>query len=125
MDFEFYPGPGKRNGGRDGDAVTPLCLVAHEMRSGRTVRLWQDEFGPFPPYRLDASALFVGYLISAEFGCHIALNWGQPARASILMSNFGTTPTTAAIKSGDREKGFLRPWRRAALFRRGRDRHRA
>jgi hypothetical protein len=38
-DFEFYPGPGKRNGGREGDAVTPLCLVAHEMRSGRTVRL--------------------------------------------------------------------------------------
>jgi hypothetical protein len=39
VDFEFYPGPGKRNGGRDGDAVTPLCLVALEMRSGKVVRL--------------------------------------------------------------------------------------
>lgn len=61
VDFEFYPRLGKANGGRDGDAVTPLCLVALEMRSGRLVRKWQDELGPFPPYRLDANALFVGY----------------------------------------------------------------
>jgi DNA polymerase-1 len=53
VDFEFYPGTGTANGGREGDASTPLCLVALEMRSGRIVRQWQDEFGPFPPYRLD------------------------------------------------------------------------
>lgn len=46
--------------GREGDAVTPLCLVAFEMRSGRLVRLWQDELGRFPPYRLDSDALFIG-----------------------------------------------------------------
>src|SRR5215467_1525857 len=57
VDTEYYPGPGKANGGRDGDLITPLCLVAYEMRTGRTVRLWQDEFGRFPPYRLDADAL--------------------------------------------------------------------
>jgi DNA polymerase I len=68
IDFEFYPGAGLVNGGRAGDKATPLCLVALEMRSGRIVRLWQDEFGPFPPYRLDADALIVGYTISAEFG---------------------------------------------------------
>jgi hypothetical protein len=84
VDTEFYPGPGKANGGRDGDAPTPLCLVAYEMRSGRTVRLWQDEFGPFPPYRLDADSLVMGYMISAEFGTHIALDWGEPARARSL-----------------------------------------
>jgi DNA polymerase I len=43
VDFEYYPGRGLNNGGREGDAVTPLCLVAREMRSGRLVRLWQDE----------------------------------------------------------------------------------
>jgi hypothetical protein len=106
VDFEFYPGPGKRNGGRDGDAVTPLCLVALEMRSGRIVRLWRDEFGPFPPYRLDASALIVGYLISAEYGCHIALNWGQPARALDPYVEFRHHTNDGTIKSGDREKGF-------------------
>jgi hypothetical protein len=40
IDFEYYPGPGKANGGVDGDRLTPLCLVAHEMRLCRTVRLW-------------------------------------------------------------------------------------
>jgi hypothetical protein len=81
VDTEFYPGAGTANGGVEGDAATPLCLVAYEMRSGRTVRLWQDEFGPFPPYRLDADALIMGYLISAEFGSHIALGWGEPTCA--------------------------------------------
>ena len=70
-DFEYYPGRGLNNGGRDGDAVTPLCLVALEMRTGRVVRQWQDELGPFPPYRLDGDALFIGYMLSAELGCHI------------------------------------------------------
>jgi hypothetical protein len=49
VDTEFYPGAGLGNGGREGDASTPLCLVALEMRSGRLVPLWQDELGPFPP----------------------------------------------------------------------------
>ena len=53
VDYEFYPGPGLANGGRDGDAPTPLCLIAIEMRSGRIIRQWQDEFGPVPavPHR--------------------------------------------------------------------------
>ena len=57
VDTEFYPGPGLANGGVAGDPPTPLCLVALEMRSGRLIRLWQDELGPFPPYRLDAEIL--------------------------------------------------------------------
>jgi hypothetical protein len=35
VDFEYYPGRGLANGGREGDAVTPLCLVAQELRTGR------------------------------------------------------------------------------------------
>ena len=100
------PGPVNAPAAETADAVTPLCLVAHEMRSGRTIRLWQDEFGPFPPYRLDASALFVAYLSSAEFGCHIALGWGQPARSLDAYVEFRHHTNDGTIKSGDREKGF-------------------
>jgi DNA polymerase-1 len=107
VDFEYYPGRGLSNGGREGDAVTPLCLVEFEMRSGRTVRLWQDEFGRFPPYRLDADALFISYLASAEFGCHIALGWGQPACALDPYVEFRHYVNDGTIKSGDREKGFF------------------
>ena len=49
IDFEYYPGRGYANGGTEGDVITPLCLVACEIRSGRAIRLWQDELGRFPP----------------------------------------------------------------------------
>jgi DNA polymerase family A len=106
VDTEYYPGTGLANGGREGDAITPLCLVALEMRTGRVVRQWQDELGPFPPYRLDADALIIGYMITAELGTHIALGWGQPARALDPFVEFRHYTNDGAVKSGDREKGF-------------------
>jgi hypothetical protein len=106
VDTEYYPGAGRANGGRDGDLITPLCLVAYEMRSGRTVRLWQDEFNRFPPYRLDSDALIVGYMLSAEFGTHIALGWGEPARALDAYLEFRHFANDGSVKAEDRDKGF-------------------
>ena len=106
VDTEFYPGRGLANGGRDGDVLTPLCLVAHELRSGRVVELWQDDFGPFPPYRLDADACIFTYVGGAEFGTHIARSWGQPACAIDAYVEFRHLTNDGSIKSGDREKGF-------------------
>jgi len=106
VDTEFYPGRGLANGGRDGDASTPLCLVALELRSGRIIRMWQDEFDRGPPYRLDAGALIIGYMISAELGTHIALGWPQPACALDPYIEFRHHTNDSRIKSGDREKGF-------------------
>ena len=106
-DTEFYPGPGLGNGGVAGDPVTPLCLVAHEMRSGQFVRLWQDQFGPFPPYRLDTDALFVGYMLAAEFGVHAALGWGEPACALDGYVEFRHYVNDGSVRSEDREKGFF------------------
>jgi DNA polymerase I len=107
VDTEFYPGTGLANGGREGDPPTPLCLVALEMRTGRIIRLWQDELGRFAPYRLDADALFIGYLNSAEFGFHIARGWGQPACALDAYVEFRHYVNDGSSKSGDREKGFF------------------
>jgi DNA polymerase I len=106
VDTEFYPGAGLANGGREGDPSTPLCLVAFEMRSGQLVRLWQDELGPFPPYRLDADAVFFFYMASAEFGFHIAKGWGQPACALDAYIEFRHFVNDGSIKAGAREKGF-------------------
>jgi DNA polymerase-1 len=107
VDFEFYPGTGLANGGREGDPSTPLCLVALEMRTGRIVRQWRDEFGRFPPYRLDADALFVSYMSSAEYGCHIALGWGQPACALDPYVEFRHHVNNGAAKVAERPKGFF------------------
>jgi hypothetical protein len=105
-DTEYYPGPGLANGGRDGDPITPLCLTAIELRSGRTVQIWQDELGPFPPYRLDRNVLFVSYMLTAEFGFHRALGWGQPACAIDAYIEFRHVTNDARVKSGDRSRGF-------------------
>jgi hypothetical protein len=106
VDCEFYPGPGLASGGKEGDRITPLCLVALELRSGRVVELWQDQFGPFPPYRLDGDALVIAYMISAEYGAHLALGWGQPACALDPYIEFRHLTNDAKIRSGDREKGY-------------------
>src|SRR6516225_12102152 len=87
--------------------MTPLCLVALEMRSGRLIRLRQDEIGRFPPYRLDNDALIVGHMLAAEFGFHIACHWGEPACALDTYLEFRHYVNDGAVKSGDREKGFF------------------
>ena len=82
VDFEFSQPPGER--------PTPVCLVAREFRSGRTLRLWQEDLRGrrMPPYPIGPDALFVAYLASAELGCHLALGWPLPARVLDLYVEF-------------------------------------
>ena len=80
VDFEFIAPPGER--------PDPVCLVARELKSGRTVRLWRDQFGHVPPYSIGPNSLFVAYYASAELGCHLALGWPMPARILDLYTEF-------------------------------------
>jgi DNA polymerase I len=104
IDFEFYPGPGLANGGREGDLPTPLCLVAIEIRTGRVIHQWCDEFGSLPPYRIDNGALIVSYMSTAEFSCHLALGWPQPACTFDAYVEFRHLTNDGSAKG--REKGF-------------------
>jgi hypothetical protein len=81
-DFEFSAPPGER--------PTPVCLVAQEFRSGRTLRVWQDDLldSPCPPYPTGPDVLFVAYYASAELGCHLALEWPMPERVLDLYAEF-------------------------------------
>jgi hypothetical protein len=81
-DFEFSAPPGER--------PDPVCLVAREFRSGRTLRLWQNDLRRRrePPYPTGPDALFVAYFASAELGCHLALGWPLPARVLDLYAEF-------------------------------------
>ena len=90
VDFEFVAQPGER--------PEPVCLVAKLLRSGRTIRLWCDQFDSSPPYPIDAGTLFVAYYASAELGCHRALGWPMPARILDLCAEFR-----------DRTSGLPRP----------------
>jgi DNA polymerase I len=81
-DFEFTAAPGER--------PLPICLVAHEVGSGRTLRLWEDELRRLdrPPYSIGKRALFVAYYASAELGCHLALGWPMPVNVLDLFIEF-------------------------------------
>lgn len=80
VDFEFQAG--------DGALPKPVCLVALELRSGRKLRLWQDEFGVSPPYSTGPGTLFAAYYASAELGCHLSLGWPLPERILDLFVEF-------------------------------------
>jgi DNA polymerase-1 len=80
VDTEFESGIGER--------PVPVCLVAKELRSGRTFRIFQGEFGAAPPFATGSGVLFVAYYASAELGCYRALNWPMPERILDLFCEF-------------------------------------
>ena len=82
VDFEFNTSPGAR--------PEPICLVATEVRTHRTLRLWEDELLALkePPYPISERSLLVAYYASAEIGCHLALGWNAPVRVLDLYTEF-------------------------------------
>jgi DNA polymerase I len=81
IDFEFCQPPGER--------PKPICSVSREYRSGRTIRLWDDELRA-PPFATGPDVLVVAYYSSAEFGCYQCLGWPLPERILDLFVEFRT-----------------------------------
>jgi DNA polymerase I len=100
-DFEYGGGAGNRS--------TPVCLVARELRSGRELRLWQDELEtrPAAPFPVGDDALFVAYYASAEIGCFLALGWPVPTRILDLFTEFRAGTNGLPTASGANLLGAL------------------
>jgi len=73
-----------------GERPEPHCLVGHEFRTGRTLRLWGDDLrrSPQPPFSLGEDSIYIAYYTSAELGCHLALGWPMPQRILDLFAEF-------------------------------------
>jgi DNA polymerase I len=99
-DFEFVSQPGERP-----DVV---CLAAHELRSGRTLRLWRDELGEQPPFSTDDDVLFVSFVANAECACHLALGWPVPANVLDLSPAFRNLTNGRSTPEGKGLLGALR-----------------
>ena len=99
-DFEFIPQPGERP-----DIV---CLAAHELRSGRTLRLWRDELGDVPPYRTDDGVLLISFVANAECACHLSLGWPLPANVLDLSPVFRNLTNGRSTPEGKGLLGALR-----------------
>ena len=73
----------------DGERPAPICLVAVEYFTGRTIHIWQDEFrrgqSPIPT---GPDALFVAWYAPAELSCYLALDWSMPERVLDLYVEF-------------------------------------
>lgn len=86
MDFEFVADPGER--------PKPVCLVFHEINSGKTKKIWLEGEDPLtlkPPFLLGENNLFVAYYSSAEWGCHLSLGWPLPVNVIDLYPEFRKT----------------------------------
>ncbi len=101
VDFEFRAA--------DGERPEPLCMVAREWRTGRTIRVWADELRkmPGPPFPIDNDSLFVAYFASAELGCFLALGWPMPARILDLFCEFRCLTNGQGIPCGNGLLGAL------------------
>jgi hypothetical protein len=92
VDFEFEIGQGER--------PVPVCLVAHELRSGRRFRLMRDQLGPSPPYATGRDVLVVAYYASAELGCYRVLGWPMPDRILDLYVEFRNRTNGLLLPAG-------------------------
>jgi len=68
-DFEFCQ--------PEGELPLPLCMVAHELNSGRWVRVSRGKFPADPPYSPDKSTL-IAFAADAELTCCHVLGWRFP-----------------------------------------------
>jgi DNA polymerase-1 len=88
FEFEFGGHTSFTDAARAGERPRPVCMVAKDLISGQTWRLWRDEFGSEPPFPIGPDALFVAFYASAELGCFRALGWPMPARILDLFTEF-------------------------------------
>ncbi len=82
VDFEFRV--------TDGGLPEPICMVAKEMQTRRTVSVWKDQFAELqrPPFDIGNLSLFVAFFASAEFSCFLALKWPLPVNVLDLYAEF-------------------------------------
>jgi hypothetical protein len=92
-DFEFQAKPGER--------PVVHCLVAHELRTGKVLKLWVDQLGDHPPFSISEDSLFVAYFASAELGCFLSLGWAMPRRVLDLYVEFRCATNGTATPSGN------------------------
>lgn len=104
VDFEFHPAHG-----REGNPPVPVCMVAREFATGRTLHLWQDDLARLEgsPFPVDQTSLFVAYYASAEIGCFIALGWEMPVNVVDLYAEFRCLTNGKALLHGSGLLGAL------------------
>ena len=82
VDFEFRA--------TEGGLPEPVCIVSKNLKSGETIRIWEDELRRLKqaPFDIGNQSILVAYYASAEIGCFLALNWDLPVNVLDLFVEF-------------------------------------
>ena len=109
VDFEFVA--------EGGNTPAPVCMVAKEINSQRTIRLWCDELLALDraPFDTSRNALFVAYFASAELGCFNALGWRHPERLLDLFAEFRAETNGRRTLAGNSLIGALQHYGLSAV----------
>jgi DNA polymerase-1 len=101
-DFEF-------NGG-DGNRPDPVCVVARELNTGRSFRLWREDLRALKqaPFPVGGDCLFVSYFASAELSCFLELGWRLPVNILDLFVEHRVATNGRPSPFGDSLLGALR-----------------
>lgn len=104
VDFEFFA--------PDGETPLPLCVVAHDLLSGRRISRWLVGTAcPVCPYELGPRDLFLAYNVVAEMSCHLALGWPAPARIVDLYAEFRLLTSGLTLPHGPSLLGAMLHYR--------------
>jgi len=80
-DTEFISAPGEH--------PDVLCYCAVELRTGQSIRLWEDQlFEGRRPHRMGDGAAFVCFVAMAECGCFLKKRWPLPKNTIDLSPMF-------------------------------------
>lgn len=100
IDFEFRARPG--------EVPEMVCLVAQEILTGQTRRLWGEALNrPEPPYGTGSDSLIIAYYASAEMSGHLALGWPMPANVIDLYVEFRNVTNGMVLPCGQGLLGAL------------------
>jgi DNA polymerase family A len=85
FEFEFGGHDSLEAARRSGERPRPVCMVAKNLRTGQTWRMWRGEFGSRLPFPIDVLITYYG---SAELGCFQAEGLAFPTYVLDLFTEF-------------------------------------
>jgi DNA polymerase-1 len=94
IDFEYSAPAGER--------PHVVCMVAKELRTGKTWRLFQDELSQLraAPFPVCADTVVLAYYASAEMVCFLSLGWPLPENILDLFVEFRCTTNGLPLAPG-------------------------
>jgi hypothetical protein len=98
-------------------------MVATELRSGRTLRLRNEELRALPqaPFAVGDNALVLAYYASAEMGCFLALEWEMPRYLIDLYAEFRCITNGNAVPDGNGLLNVLRLFGLSSITKEGKE----